>query len=219
MYFKNRRDAGQQLSLRLANYKNKDVVVYALPRGGVVVAVEIARYLKAPLDLLLAHKIGHPHSREYAVAAVSESGHIVGTPQELQALGPGWLEEEKKEQMEEIKRKRRLYLKGRPDIPVKDKIAIVVDDGIATGLTMLVGIKELKDRHPQKIVVAVPVSPKSTADLLKKTVDDVVGLEIADYFHGAVGAYYEEFDQVEDEEVISILDSYAKETKNPRREG
>lgn len=212
MFFKNRQDAGRQLSQLLKKYKDTPVVVYALPRGGVVVAVEISRFLHAPIDLIFAHKIGHPFQPEYAVAAISEGGHMIGPASDIvQSFGKEWLEREKANQIKEIKRKREKYLKGRKEIPVENKIAILVDDGIATGLTMQVGINELKDRHPKKIVVAVPVAPKSTANLIKEMVDDFVGIEIEDYnFLGAVGAYYEEFNQVEDEEVIEILNSEYK---------
>lgn len=205
MFFKNRQDAGRRLSQLLKKYEGEDIIVYALPRGGVTVAAEIAKFLHAPLELLFAHKIGHPYQPEYAIAAVSESGHVIGSPDELLSLGDVWLEREKEHQLKEIKRKRELYLKGRKEISVKGKIAIIVDDGIATGLTMQVGIKELKGNHPKKIVVAVPVAPKNTADAIKKMVDDFVGIEIADNFLGAVGAYYDEFNQVEDREVIDIL--------------
>jgi putative phosphoribosyl transferase len=209
MFFKNRQDAGDQLGHLLNKYKNTAVVVYALPRGGVPVAAEISKFLTAPLDLMFAHKIGHPNHLEFAIAAISESGHMVGPSSEwLLSLGNEWLKIEKEHQIKEIKRKREKYLKGREEISVKNKIAILVDDGMATGLTMQVGIKELKDREPKKIVVAVPVAPKSTADLIRTLVDEFVGNEIDDdNFLGAVGAYYEEFNQVEDEEVVEILNS------------
>jgi len=211
MIFKNRQDAGKQLCQLLKKYKGQDVVVYALPRGGVVVAAEIAKYLHAPLDLILAHKIGHPYHSEYAIAAVSESGHLLGNPHELQSVGESWLQHEKLRQIEEIKRKRKLYLEGRKDADVEDKVAIIVDDGIATGLTMQVGILELKDRNPSKIVAVVPVSPRETADKISEMADDFIAAEIPPehMFMGAVGAYYEEFDQVEDEEVVDILKHFS----------
>lgn len=216
MYFKNRRDAGRMLAQALMKYKDQDVVVFALPRGGVVTAEEIAKALNAPLDLILAHKIGHPYHSEYAIAAISESGQIVGNPREMQAVDKKWFESEKIHQMMEIKRKRKEYLKGKKEIPVKDKIAILVDDGIATGLTMQVGILELKQRHPKKIVVAVPVSPRSTANLLKTMADEFVGIEVPeDYdFLGAVGAYYADFSQTEDDEVIQILENHSSTNTN-----
>lgn len=213
MTFADRRDAGRQLARLLSKYKGQEVVVYALPRGGVTVAVEIAKFLHAPLDLILAHKIGHPLQPEYAIAAVSESGHMIGNDAELSSVNQEWLQREKEEQMREIKRKRQLYLKGRKEISPQNKIAIIVDDGIATGLTMQAGIFELKDKHPKAIVAAVPVAPRHTVQLLKSMIDEVVGVEIPDNFDflGAVGAYYNKFYQVEDEEVISILEDHAKE--------
>lgn len=207
--FKNRQDAGRQLSQLLMKYKNRPAVVYALPRGGVPVAVEISKFLDMPLELIFAHKIGHPYQPEYAIGAISENGHMILPSQELLlSFGDEWLQSEKAKQIQEMKKKRKKYLNERKEISVENKIAILVDDGIATGLTMQVGINELKDRHPKKIVVAVPVAPKSTAKLIKGLVDDFVGIEIddSDYFN-AVGAYYEEFNQVEDEEVVEILKS------------
>lgn len=215
MYFKNRQDAGKLLAQALIKYKGKEVVVFALPRGGVVTAVEIAKALKAPLDLILAHKIGHPYHSEYAIAAISESGFIVSSSKEMQTVDKNWLEAEKKRQLAEIKRKREQYLKNREEISLKDKIAILVDDGIATGLTMQAGILELRHRQPKKIVVAVPVAPRSSANLLATQADEFVGIEVAeDYdFLGAVGAYYQDFSQTEDEEVIDILETHGKEIK------
>ena len=211
MYFQNRLDAGEKLTQLLEKYQGQEVVVYALPRGGVVVAEPIAKFLKAPLDFVLAHKIGHPRQPEYAIAAISESGHMVGNPSELAALDENWLEIAKQHEMQEIKRKRSFYLQDRAEIPVKGKIAIVVDDGIATGLTMQAGILELKEKKPKKIVVAVPVSPRATADLIAAQVDDFISVIIPEEyaFLGAVGAYYRQFNQVEDDEVIAILSSYS----------
>lgn len=210
LFFRDRRDAGRQLCRLLEKYKGKDIVVYALPRGGIIPGEEIANYFSVPLDLILAHKLGHPYQPEYAVAALSESGHIVGNSYELDSLGKAWLDREKERQMEEIRKKRKMYFRGQKEIPLQGKIAIIVDDGIATGLTLQVGIMELKDRHPQKIVAAVPVAPKTIANLLKTIVDDFVAIEIPEdcRFLGSVGAYYEEFDQVEDEEVIAILNKH-----------
>ncbi len=207
MNFKNRLDAGLQLCLLLEKYKNQDVVVYALPRGGVPIAAEIATYLNAPLDLILAHKIGHPHYEEFAIGAISENNHLIVSNSAFQSISEIWLEEEKGRQKKEFKRKRQLYLKGRKEISPKDKIAIIVDDGIATGLTMQIGIMDLKERHPKKIVAVVPVAPKTTAETIGKLVDEFVAVIIPDddQFLGAVGAYYERFDQVEDNEVIESL--------------
>lgn len=212
MHFRDRREAGRLLSKALQKYKGDEVVVYALPRGGVVTADEIAKALNAPLDLILAHKIGHPYQPEYAIGAVSENGSVIGNPHELQTVDKKWFEAEKNRQVMELKRKREKYLKGRKEIPIKNKVAILVDDGIATGLTMQAGIQDLKHRQPKKIIVAVPVAPKSTASLLTSQADEVVSLETPEDYHflGAVGAYYDDFSQTEDEEVIDILENYSK---------
>lgn len=216
MYFRNRTDAGRLLAKALKKYKDEDVVVYALPRGGVVVAVEIARRLHAPLDLIITRKIGHPYQPEYAIAAIAENGHIVGEQKKLKALDQEWLQEEVERQRNEAKRRHEKYLQGKVKIPVKGKTAILVDDGVATGLTMRAGIVELKHRYPKRIVVAVPVVPKSTADMLKKEArGELVALEIPPdgAFQGAVGAYYDEFFPVEDEEVIATLKAYEDEQR------
>jgi putative phosphoribosyl transferase len=215
MQFRDRQEAGRLMANALSKYKGQDVVVYALPRGGVVNAAEIALALQAPLDLILAHKIGHPYQPEYAIGAVSEHGQSVVSSREVH-IDKAWFEAEKKRQMQELKKKRALYLKGRPEIPIKGKIAILVDDGIATGLTMQAGILDLKQRHPQKIVVAVPVAPRSTAELLGKQADEFVGLEIPEdyYYRGAVGSYYDNFSQTLDEEVIELLEKCNKSTSS-----
>jgi putative phosphoribosyl transferase len=214
MHFKNRRDAGLKLAQLLTAYKGQDVIVYALPRGGITVAAEIASRLHAPLDVILAHKIGHPFMPEYAIAAVSESGHLIGKPDELKYFKSSWLEKEKEKQMLEIKRRRALYRQGKKEASAKDKIAILVDDGIATGLTMQVGIQELRNQTPQKIIVAVPVSPKNTAHLIQTMADEFVALEVPDDFMGAVGAYYDDFSQVEDEEVAAMISQNQKDLEH-----
>jgi len=209
--FKNRTEAGELLAKALEKYKNEEAVVYALPRGGVEVALPIARRLEAPLDLIIPRKIGHPSSPEYAIAAIAENGHILGNESELAAVDQDWLEAEKERQKEEAKRRRELYLKGTPPVPVENKVAIIVDDGVATGLTMRVGILELKHRHPRKIVVAVPVLSEEAERLIKREADELVALSPSEEFLGAVGAHYESFAQVEDEEVTKIMQKYNEE--------
>lgn len=218
MVFKNRHDAGKRLCKLLTKYQGQEIVVYAIPRGGVVVAEPLTDYLSAPLDLLLCHKIGHPYQPEYAIAAISESGHVIGNNQEILSTDQKWFQSEKKRQIEEMKRKRKAYLKEREPIPLQSKIAVIVDDGIATGLTMQIGVKELRGRCPAKIIVAVPVAPKGTANLLRSVADEFIAIEEPDdnSFLGAVGAYYDEFFQVEDNEVIEILDCCAKKAEKDR---
>jgi predicted phosphoribosyltransferase len=211
VYFADRAEAGRLLAKALSRYQGHDVVVYALPRGGVTTAMEIARFLKAPIDLIIARKIGHPSAPEYAIAAIAEDGHMVGSEDELSMVDQKWLEREKERQRAEAKRRREKYLGGRAPLPVEGRTAILVDDGVATGLTLRVGILELRHRRPKRLVVAVPVIPLSTATLVRSEVDDLVALEIPEdrEYLGAVGAYYEDFSPVEDAEVIAMMERSA----------
>lgn len=210
MRFRDRTEAGQLLAEKLKSYQDKDVIVYALPRGGVVTAIEIAKYLHAPLDLIFTRKISHPYNPEYAIAATAENGHIVGTRREIMSVDEDWLEEEIEKQRQEAARRRKKYLRGRKITSPKKKVAILVDDGVATGLTLRVGILELKHHNPKKIIVAVPVVPRSTAERIQAEADELVALEVPsdDTFLGAVGAYYDDFRQVDDEQVIEILQKH-----------
>lgn len=205
MLFKNRTEAGQKLAELLSDYASQDVVVYALPRGGVVLGAEIARAIKAPLDLIITRKIGHPSNPEYAVCALAEDGAPICNQSELERLGHHWLEEEKHKAREEIQRRRKEYLGDTTQKEIKGKTAIIVDDGIATGLTMIASIEEMKIHEPKEIVVAIPIVPYLTSLKLEGMVDKVVCVEATSDFLGAVGAYYEDFTQVEDEEVKRIL--------------
>ncbi len=203
--FKDRRDAGQRLSKLLLPYRSEDVIVLAIPRGGIVLAHEIAKALNAPLDLLFAHKIGHPLQEEFAIAAISEDGYLVGNPEEY--ASPEWLENAKQKALLEIKRRRNFYLKGRKKPNLVNKVVILVDDGIATGLTLKAALLEVKQAKPKKLIVATAVAPKSTADSIKNEVDAFVALTIDpdSQFLGAVGAYFENFPPVEDQEVMNLL--------------
>jgi putative phosphoribosyl transferase len=202
--FLDRVDAGKRLAQALLTYKGKPVVVYALPRGGVVLGVEVARALEAPLDLIVVRKIGHPFQPEYAIGAVAEDGYLVTNPAEVAQLDKRWVEHATAAELDEAQRRRRLFLQGRAPIDVTDKIAIIVDDGLATGLTMSAAIHEIRGRGPRQVVVAVPVAAAATMDKLKADVDDFVALYIPEWFV-AVGAFYRRFDQVSDEEVIALL--------------
>lgn len=202
--FQDRRDAGKKLADALIAYRGQDVVVYALPRGGVVLCVEVARTLKAPLDLIVVRKIGHPLQPEYAIGAVAEDGYLVVNPDEIAGLDKRWFDRASAAELEEAQRRRKLFLQGRRPIAVKEKVAIIVDDGLATGLTMLAAIHEIRKRHPQKLVVAVPVAAYETTEKLRSIVDDLVVLHIAEWM-SAIGAFYERFDQVSDDEVVALM--------------
>lgn len=209
MYFYDRKEAGQILAkLLVKKYKEKNVIVYALPRGGVITGREVAKELNAPLDLLITRKIGHPSNTEYALAVVSEDGYIAGNEEEIREVDQDWLQGQISKEKQEIKRRRNLYLHGRRKMPTKGAIAIIVDDGIATGLTMHAAIKDIGHRNPKKIVVAVPIVPWVVTQQLKPLVDEIVAITIDEEFLGAVGTYYQKFPQVTDDEVIQTLSIY-----------
>lgn len=205
MRFESRKKAGEELAEKLSSYQDQPVVVFALPRGGVVLGKELARRLHAPLDLLIPRKIGHPDNPEYAIAAVTENGEVVSEKAQIASVEPHWFREEVKRQRQEAARRRIRYLADRSPIDVKNKTGIIIDDGIATGLTMKAAINELKTRGPLAIIIAVPVAPQDTIHELEKLVDQVVVLEQPVFFLGSIGAYYQTFDQVTDEEVIDML--------------
>ena len=185
------------------------LVVLALPRGGVPIAVLVARALSAPLDLFLVRKIGLPWQPELALAAV-----VDGEPPELVIdeevqrsadLEPGYIESEAVKEIREIARRRALYLRGKAPVALTGKTVIVVDDGVATGTTMRAALKALRRRQPAGLVLAVPVAPRETIDTLRPDVDQIVCLAEPDPFY-AVGAHYRDFHQVNDAEVLTALD-------------
>lgn len=216
MYFKDRRHAGRQLAQALSHHAGAVGVVYPLPRGGVVLGVEVARVLGWPLDLVVPRKIGHPLSPEYAVAAVVEGGGLVGDPRELTELDPEWLAAAVARERVEARRRRDLYLHGRAPLPVGGKTALLVDDGIATGLTMQAAIREVRRHDPARVVVAVPVAPADVCARLTGEVDEFVTLDAPEHYLGAVGAYYETFPQVSDAEVCALLAEMKDVTGPPR---
>ena len=189
-------------------YKGQSIVVYALPRGGVVLGVEVARALEAPLDLIVVRKIGHPFQPEYAIGAVSEDGYVVTNPDEMGTLDEHWFDRAAEAELKEARRRRTLFLQGRHSVAVRNKIAIIVDDGLATGMSMLAAIHEIRRRDPKKIIVAVPVAAAETANKLRLLVDDLVVLHIPAWLD-AVGAYYEDFAQVSDDEVVALMQTEA----------
>jgi predicted phosphoribosyltransferase len=207
--FIDRTDAGKQLARALVAYKGQPVVVYALPRGGVVLGVEVARFLEAPLDLIVVRKIGHPYQPEYAIGAVAEDGYVITNPDEVANVDKHWFDQAAAEELKEAQRRRALFLQGRHPVAVQGKIAIIVDDGLATGLTMLAAIHEIRKRGPKKIIVAVPVAAAETANTLRSEVDDLVVLHIPEGWFGAIGAFYYRFDQVSDDEVVALMRSMA----------
>jgi len=204
MGFADRREAGVRLAEALSSYEGADAVVLALPRGGVIVGAEVARRLGLPLDLAVAKKIGHPLNPEAAIGAVSEDGVRV-LHGEIEALiDPGWLEKEVAAKEAEAAGLRRRYMGERLAESLANRTAILVDDGIATGFTMVAAAESARKRGAAKVVVAVPVSAQQTAERFRTLVDDFVAVEIPPDLY-AVGAHYEDFRQITDEQVIDAL--------------
>ena len=201
--FADRRDAGVRLAKALARYDSEDAVVYALPRGGAVVGGEVAKQLELPLSLIIPRKIGHPEDEEYAVCAVTEEGDLVCNEEESSKLDPRWLEAARRREASEARRRREAY--GGARLSARGKIALIVDDGIATGLTARAAIRSLRKELPSEIIVAAPVAPREVVDYLRSEADGVIVLDDSEPFLGAIGAYYDSFEQVSDEEVIAIL--------------
>lgn len=205
MTFSDRKQAGELLAGALGKFRNEHCVVYAIPRGGVVLGAEIAKEYDWPLDLVITRKVGHPYSSEFAVCVVTEDGSEMCDEAETSGIDKAWLEEEKQKERLEAKRRRELYLAGREKVEVQGKTAIIVDDGIATGMTFLMAVKALRKLMPTKIIAAIPVMPAEFAARLKNEVDEIVCLNVDENYSGAVGAYYGSFPQVSDEEVVMLL--------------
>jgi predicted phosphoribosyltransferase len=207
--FRDRREAGRFLAARLASYAGRpDVLVLALPRGGVPVAYEVASALGAPLDVFVVRKLGVPGHEELAMGAVASGGTSVLNDQVVRALDiPDRLIDAivAKEQ-QELARRERLYRGDRPPPDVRGRTVILVDDGLATGATMYAAIKALRQQGPSRIVVAVPTASLETCEALKEEVDDVICAVTPEPFY-AVGLWYEDFSQTTDEEVRNLLAS------------
>jgi len=206
--FHDRQDAGRQLAAALAQFKDRQPCVLALPRGGVPVAFEVAKALQAPLDLVIVRKIGAPDQPELAVGAVVDGAHPeLVINREIVALldiSDEYLAEEKARQLKEIERRRQTYLAGRPGLDVSGRTALIVDDGIATGATIRAALLATRRAHPKLLVLAVPVAPTDTITALRSEADEVVCLEPHDVF-GAISVFYADFTQVSDEEVRDIV--------------
>ncbi len=209
LIFRDRKQAGSQLATALRRFAGRDPVVLALPRGGVPVAFEVARELSAPLDLVLVRKIGAPWQPELAVAVVvdGERRDLVVNEDVVAALGlsEAYLQEAAKREVEEIERRRKVYLGGRERVQVAGRTAIVVDDGIATGATVRAALRGVRRREPSHLVLAVPVAPAETVESLQAEVDEVICLATPSPFV-AIGAFYDDFRQVSDDEVRELLE-------------
>lgn len=206
MIFQDRTDAGKQLAERLTPYANRaDVMVLALPRGGVPVAYEVAKELKAPLDVVLVRKLGVPGHEELAMGAIGWGVRVLnediisylGIPDEV-------IDAVAAREQREFGRRERAYREDRPPPEVKDRIVILIDDGLATGSTMRAAAQSLRLQKPRRIVVAVPVSSRETCDEFRSEVDEIVCMSTPERFQG-VGLWYEDFSPISDQEVREFL--------------
>ena len=201
-----RQDAGKRLAKVLRHFSGPEVVILALPRGGVVLGAEVSRELEAPLGLVLVRKIGHPSAPEYAIGAIAENDDPIYNTSEVIGISVGWLKQAEASAKEMIERRRKIYYGEGFTLPkLKSKTVIIVDDGIATGLTMQAAVHAAKRQQPKRVIVAVPVAPQESIDKLEEIADEVIVLDNPANFLGSVGNHYVEFDQVDDEEVKTLL--------------
>lgn len=209
MIFADRREAGRKLAAALGHLRDRDPVVLALVRGGLPVAYEVAQALSAPLDVVLVRKIGAPMQPELAIGAVVDGDRpeIVTNPHVMRMVGASRADVEAAahRQLAEIERRRALYLGDRARAEVRGRTAIVVDDGVATGATTRAALHAVRRQQPARLVLAVPVAPADTIADLAADADEVVCLDTPEPF-GAVGAFYQDFRQVSDDEVVELLD-------------
>lgn len=209
--FRDRIDAGRQLSEKLMKFKEEDVVVLAIPRGGLPLGAIVAKTLEAPLDVALTKKIGHPSNKEFAIGAVSLDDIVLTN---TMGVTQGYITEETKHIREKLLKRHDEYYKKRLPQNVKNKTVIIVDDGIATGNTLLATIELVSKQRPKKIIVAIPVAPNSAIKKLENTqkIDEVICLQVP-YNFQAVGQFYEDFYQVSDQEAIQLLEEANTSTK------
>lgn len=206
--FKDRIEAGDLLAEQLLKYKDKrGVVVLALPRGGVPIGFQVAKALNVPLDIFLVRKLGVPFQEELAMGAIASGGVVVFNDDILRMINisSDVIEEVKRQELAVLNHREKLYRGDRPIPDIKDKTIILIDDGIATGATIRAAIQALKKLQSKKIVVATPVAPLDTCELLRGEVDEVVCLEMPYPFY-AIGNWYQDFSQTSDEEVQELLD-------------
>lgn len=217
MIFRNRQDAGQKLAEKLTEYADRDdVLVLALPRGGVPVAYEVSERLNAPLDVFLVRKLGVPRQEELAMGAIASNGvRVLNQSVILQLRIPdAVIDRVAENEQRELERREREYRDALPPPDVEGKIVIVIDDGLATGATMRAAALALKMQNPQKVVVAAPVAALETCEEFAREVGEIVCAATPEPFHG-VGMWYEDFSQTTDEEVRELLQASWQRSASP----
>ena len=209
MIFKDRIDAANKLTTKLEGIRKENLIILAIPRGGVVIGDILAKTLGATLDIVISRKIGSPNNPELAIGAVMHDGSFFPNSSLIDALGVqnDYLDEQIIDQLNEIQRRLKKF-RSNANYDLKDRTVVLVDDGIATGATVFVALEWIKKQKPKRIIVAIPVGPKDTIDRLRRVVEVVVLHDPVSF--GAVGEFYDSFDQVEDNEVVEILSRHHK---------
>jgi len=213
MLYKDRHEAGKALARHLEELRgDPNLIVLGIPRGGVVVAFEVARALEAPLDIYITRKIGVPHNPELAIGAVASDGTVFVEHDIAARMGasPEYIEAETQAQQDEIQRRLNLYRRGRPGPELADRTIVLVDDGVATGATVMVALRSLRRHNPRKLVLAVPVAPPDTIAKLRREADQVI-CPMTPRLFWAVSGFYQIFGQTQDDEVVRLLELAAEE--------
>jgi hypothetical protein len=214
--YADRRQAARQLSQSLVGYEAQHPLILGIPRGGVVVADTIARALKTDLDIVLTRKLGAPGNPELAIGAVAENGRVQLQHEIVEKVGADedYIEREIQRQLAEIEARRQHYRRVLPKASLEGRTVILVDDGVATGATMQASLWAARDEAPKEVVIAVPVGAQDAIERLEREADDVICPYVPPYFY-AIGQFFADFGQVEDQEVLEILQGYQRQTQDP----
>ncbi|TAN37489.1 MAG: phosphoribosyltransferase [Verrucomicrobia bacterium] len=208
MIFQNRKEAADKLVEKLALYRGRNPLVLGIPRGGVVLAARLAEQLEGEVDVVLTHKLGAPGNPEVAIGAIDESGQIFLNDPRWRREVSTYLDREATEQLQELRRRRQLFSADRAPRDPAGRNVIITDDGLATGATMLAALQGLRPRKPARLIVAVPVAPPDTLAKVAALADETICLHAPEWFM-AVGQFYQDFGQIEDDEVVRLLSGKA----------